>query len=402
MIIKNGLNFLPGYLFSIITVLFFLFACSYQNNKNQSVRIKITTYSNLPHFSIKLRSDSRIEIDGIDIKTDKIRIKPAGGFVSIGDNNTSVGFKRIEITANKGIFLISPLGEQEFTGKFEIETDSASISMINVVDKKDYFAAVLGAEMGENFSDEALKSQAIAIRTYYEAKKIMNKMEKFDCKNADGSDMVYRGISRATIRMYRAFDETWNKMLFNPEGKLALPLFHSTSGGIILKDKVLSSGFDDNITDPVLLADVDMSGKPRCRLSPYFSFHTTIEYKKLIDIIRPDLGITRITGIKLKNFYKTPCVDFIGFESADEIRWMKAFKFISLCQQNGITSIRSVQFNAEWKEDSIEFHGNGFGHLCGMSQYGAESMARDGYNYKKILKTYYPCYSLVNMGSDFR
>ncbi|MNF75845.1 Amidase enhancer precursor [compost metagenome] len=39
--------------------------------------------------------------------------------------------------------------------------------------------------------------------------------------------------------------------------------------------------------------------------------------------------------------------------------------------------------------DTIIFRGNGFGHGVGMSQWGAKGFAEKGYDYKKILQTYY-------------
>ena len=42
------------------------------------------------------------------------------------------------------------------------------------------------------------------------------------------------------------------------------------------------------------------------------------------------------------------------------------------------------------QKQSIIFNVNGYGHGVGMSQWGAEAMARNGSNYKEILSHYYP------------
>ena len=52
-------------------------------------------------------------------------------------------------------------------------------------------------------------------------------------------------------------------------------------------------------------------------------------------------------------------------------------------------SLRSTDFKIEIKESEIEITTKGFGHGVGMSQYGANGMAKDGYQYEEILKHYY-------------
>ena len=54
-----------------------------------------------------------------------------------------------------------------------------------------------------------------------------------------------------------------------------------------------------------------------------------------------------------------------------------------------IFKLRSTSFSIEIKEDKVNFIVNGFGHGVGMSQYGANGMAKEGYDYKDILKHYY-------------
>ena len=51
--------------------------------------------------------------------------------------------------------------------------------------------------------------------------------------------------------------------------------------------------------------------------------------------------------------------------------------------------LRSTSFTIDLVEDKVIFNVNGFGHGVGMSQYGANGMAKEGYDYKSILKHYY-------------
>ena len=52
--------------------------------------------------------------------------------------------------------------------------------------------------------------------------------------------------------------------------------------------------------------------------------------------------------------------------------------------------LRSCCFDVERGEEKITITTYGYGHLVGMSQYGADYMARQGSDYKEILAHYYP------------
>ena len=52
--------------------------------------------------------------------------------------------------------------------------------------------------------------------------------------------------------------------------------------------------------------------------------------------------------------------------------------------------MRSTLFEIRPREDGFAFVGSGYGHGVGMSQWGAEAMARRGASYRQILATFYP------------
>lgn len=55
-----------------------------------------------------------------------------------------------------------------------------------------------------------------------------------------------------------------------------------------------------------------------------------------------------------------------------------------------LLGLRSADFDIILKNDKAVFKTRGFGHGVGMSQYGANGMAKESYSYKNILKHYYP------------
>jgi stage II sporulation protein D len=52
--------------------------------------------------------------------------------------------------------------------------------------------------------------------------------------------------------------------------------------------------------------------------------------------------------------------------------------------------LRSTLFEIRSGEDGFTFVGSGHGHGVGMSQWGAEAMARRGASYREILEAFYP------------
>ena len=53
-------------------------------------------------------------------------------------------------------------------------------------------------------------------------------------------------------------------------------------------------------------------------------------------------------------------------------------------------SLRSANFDVDIHDEMVKFLVKGYGHGVGMSQYGAQNMAKQGSNYKQILAWYYP------------
>ena len=69
-------------------------------------------------------------------------------------------------------------------------------------------------------------------------------------------------------------------------------------------------------------------------------------------------------------------------------------------QARNLFGLRSTMFTIIWPEDGIVFHTKGFGHGVGMSQNGANGMAKHGSKYRDILLHYYTDVSIASYGTD--
>ena len=54
-----------------------------------------------------------------------------------------------------------------------------------------------------------------------------------------------------------------------------------------------------------------------------------------------------------------------------------------------LLKLRSADFEIRKQDSGVIISTKGYGHGVGMSQYGANGMAKNGYNYETILKHYY-------------
>lgn len=62
-----------------------------------------------------------------------------------------------------------------------------------------------------------------------------------------------------------------------------------------------------------------------------------------------------------------------------------------------LLGLRSTDFTYVIEENNIKFSVIGYGHGVGMSQTGADALAKQGKNYEEIVKHFYTGVEIVNM-----
>lgn len=243
------------------------------------------------------------------------------------------------------------------------------------LDLEEYLKGVLLAEMPMSFSLEALKAQAVASRTY-----TIKKLENGDviCDNSahcqawadpTGSE-YYEKISKAV-------EETCGEEL-TYLGEPIEAFFHSASGGVTENSENVWS------TSKPYLVSVESPGEEEIMQNFYSSLEIT--YENLMEKINAYKGTQIITTKKLKD--KIKILSRTNGNHVKEIKIQNST--FSGTEIRNILELRSTNFNIELKDNSIIFNVAGYGHGVGMSQYGAEAMAKSGSTYKEILSHYYP------------
>ncbi len=249
--------------------------------------------------------------------------------------------------------------------------------VINVVPIEEYVVGVLAGEMPVDFELEALKAQAVAARSY-----VMIQMERNAYKDYDVVDSVTNQVYLDSDYLMKVWSNSYtdniNKIktavlstkgeYIAYNGRVAEALFFSTSPG---KTENSEDVFPNRVE---YLRSVDSSWDA---ISPVF------ETKKVFTLIT-------FYNLLSLNYSDDLIISNIDTTITGRIKSMvingRIFTGNEICSLLGL---RSTFFTIEKLDNSVVITNRGYGHGVGMSQYGAEAMAINGYNYQDILKHYY-------------
>lgn len=237
----------------------------------------------------------------------------------------------------------------------------------------DYVINVLACEMPASFNKEALKAGAVAIRTFYLYKKNKNPSyvassndqcyiddDKMKIKWNDTYDKYYNIIKSAV-------DETNNEVIYY-NGEIIESFYFSMSNGYT---ENLENVFSESRS---YLISVDSSWDKNVN-----NFETTIQVDKNDFLNKLGLENKDTIDYVINSKSKSNRINEITING-------KTFKGTEIRKLLGI---RSTDFDLNIDEETIVITTRGYGHGVGLSQYGANEMAKLGYNYKDILKHYY-------------
>lgn len=239
---------------------------------------------------------------------------------------------------------------------------------------EEYIIGVVAGEMPASFEVEALKAQAIAARSYA-MNKVNSSKETYDLVT-DVSNQVYITQDEMKEKWQSEYDYYYKKI------KDAV----LETKGLVMKynDEIISAYYfamSNGSTEDVSLVfgeskdylqSVDSSWDENVKNFTVEINITKEEFCKKLDISCDDIIIKDIKRSE------TNRVNEITINN-------KTFKGTEV---RSILNLRSTDFNIEINE-SIKITTKGYGHGVGMSQYGANEMAKNGSTYEEILKHYY-------------
>lgn len=237
---------------------------------------------------------------------------------------------------------------------------------------EEYVLGVVGAEMPASFNIEALKAQAILARTYA-LKSIKNGKKLTDTvstqaykDNSELQKLWKNDYTKYYEKIKKAVNETKGKViLYNNEYIDAV--YHSTSNGKTENSK--------NVWKNILpyLVSVDSSWDKNVKS---YKKETIFEINEFCNILKLDV--------------EEPITYEIIHNETGRVRQITINnKTFSGTEFRNLLKLRSADFEIEINDEKVKVTTYGYGHGVGMSQYGANEMAKRGYSYIQILKHYY-------------
>ena len=259
---------------------------------------------------------------------------------------------------------------------------------------EDYVRGVVAGEMPAEFGLEALKAQAVAARTFALAHmKSCGGTPCSDAKGADVCDTVDCQVYMSKEDRLKDWpedkkNEYWDKLteavtstaeeVITYNGiPIQNPYYFSTSSG-----KTEDSQDIFAFSQPYLKSVVSSGDKD----APKYKSSKSISYNELCKTLKNEYSNFKIgNAANLKNNVAVKSRTKAG--SVKEIKigsiTISGTKFRSLFKLN------SANFSLAFKPGQLIINCTGYGHDVGMSQWGANAMAKSGSSYKDILKHYY-------------
>ncbi len=259
---------------------------------------------------------------------------------------------------------------------------------------RDYLLGAVAAEMPASFEPEALRAQAVALRSYLFCKRLHRPSAHPEadictdssCCAAWKPEEYLRGKWGADFdanmaKITAAVDSTAD-MYLAYEGEPALAVFHSSSPGRTQASGELWPGalpYLVSVDSPESEADV-----------PNFVASVTVSAKEFRETVLERYPQADLTG-DLSEWIGASVLDGSGRLGSVSIGGV----FLTGAQLRSLFGLRSAAITLDVGESTITMTTRGYGHGVGMSQYGANVMARGGLGFEEILESYYPGTQLV-------
>lgn len=261
-----------------------------------------------------------------------------------------------------------------------LDTNANTVSELSA---KDYIFGVVSAEMPALYEADALKAQAVAAYTFacYRKEEALKQNRDYDLTNNPETDQCYITRDAAREKWGEKADEYEQKinsavsavegLMITYEGSVILSAYHAISSGVTEKC--------ENVWGNALpyLIPVESLGDKLAETYLSSATFTADELSAKLSSIA-EAPITQ-------NVFSNPKVSESGTVLSIEING-KAVTGFAVMKALGL---RSACFEASFVDGIYTFTVNGYGHGVGMSQNGANFMAKQGSSFEEILTHYY-------------
>lgn len=268
---------------------------------------------------------------------------------------------------------------RKYRGNIElVRGKNGRLIAVNYINLEDYVKGILFHEVSHYWPQDALKTQAVACRAYAVYQISQNAGKDFDVTN-DVYSQVYGGKTSERSRTNYAVDQTEGQVLVY-KGKIFPAYFHATCAG--------------HTQDAAALWDIGLAPLRGvvcnfCKESPHFSWHQAVALSRIKEALLKAgyEGCGAIENVSIIKMDPSGRVKDLSINTNKSNIKISGKDFRAIV---GPDIIRSLNFKVSIIGETADFNGSGWGHGVGLCQWGAYFMAKEGYDYKRILEYYYP------------
>lgn len=293
-------------------------------------------------------------------------------------------------------------GVPSYGGIIELVANGG-VAVINEIPFEEYLYGVVPSEMPASYEMEALKCQAVCARSYAYHQMQEMAYPQYQAQVDDSTAFQVYGNSEIQPSVIQAVDETAGQKLWY-QGQVAAAYYYSTSCGMST-DMTAWGGSAGEET--AYLKSISISGEqgdyekelpwyrweaaiPKTVISALISEYAETDIGNLTRLEVTERGAGGVALVLVAEGDRGSAV----IETENKIRRALGGSGYEIMKQDGnLTPARdllpSAFFEIEEQPEQIILHGGGFGHGIGMSQNGANEMAKQGMGYEEILKTFY-------------
>ena len=301
---------------------------------------------------------------------------------------------KIRVTAKDGgEMVVSSIrrgyGNPSYAGILDLYATSEGIVIINELPVESYLCKVVPSEMPASYQKEALKAQAVCARNYAERQMEDYAYPEYQAHVNDSTDYQVYNNSAQQDASTEAVRETAGEVL-KYKGNIVTTYYYSTSCGKTTTMKAWGTSENEDYEKSLPWyrweADIDQD---------ILSTLLAENVKKNIGTVQ-SLEVTKTGpgGVALQ-IKAVGDKGSITVDTENKIRKALGGNGYEIKKQDGTvvqsgTLLPSAFFKVKKAGNIFKIIGGGYGHGIGMSQNGANEMAKTGKNYQEILQMFYP------------
>ncbi len=379
-----------------------------RENLSEKIRVLIKTngFSQITHTEVQLQAESGLKITNGENVTEC----DAGQTITIAPNDErfQTGTIRLENKDSEQKITICSLkrgyGTPSYRGCLELFKTAEGIVIVNELPLEEYLYAVVPSEMPSSYELEALKAQAVCARSYAYNQSRDYAYPEYEAHVDDSTSFQVYGNSQEQESTIRAVDETCGEKIWY-HNLVATAYYYSTSCGKSAGITAWGGEVNENNQYLQSVSICDEEGNPYEAALPWYRWTATVSEQTMSDLIelntKTDIGtLLNLTITKTGEGGIAQEITAVGttgkvlVETENKIRRALGGSGFTIEKQDG-SSVNSSQLlpsafiSIEKKNGNYIIHGGGYGHGIGMSQNGANEMAKQGRDYRQILTTFY-------------